>query len=221
MAKIICPHCDTATALRAVLIEDEHALMPDRSSNRESVYEKAVISAIKEAEYPYSVNLGIFQCQACNERFVAKYEQYEDTDWVVVYPIPRKVVADEVPEPIKSEFEEASLCFVVEAYRACTAMCQISLESVWQNQSVSGLKGLLDKGTISSALYDRANEIRLWGNILKHEPITEAVSKEDAEQLLTYLEAILNHIYIEPVRFAELRKKRKALEEGQAAEKAD
>lgn len=130
MAKIICPHCDTATALRAVLIEDEHALMPDRSSNKESVYEKAVISAIKEAEYPYRVNLGIFQCQACDERFVAKYEEYKDIDWVVVYPIPRKVVADEVPEPIKSEFEEASLCCAISAYRACAAMCQITLESL-------------------------------------------------------------------------------------------
>ncbi len=221
MPKIICPHCDTATALRPVLIEDEHALMPERSTEDRSIYEKAAVYAIKEAEYPYEVSYGIFECQACDGHFVAKYDKYKDESWVAVYPIPRKVVADEIPEPVKGEFEEANLCFAVEAYKACTAMCQITLESVWRNQSISGLKDLLDTGAISSTLYDRANEIRLWGNILKHKTITEAVSKEDTKQLLAYLEAILNHIYVEPVRFAGFRKKREELKKGQAEEKAN
>ena len=221
MAKIICPHCNTATSLNAVLIEDKHAYMPDRSSERESVYERAVINAIKVEEYPHKVNYGIFECQACAQRFVAKYHQYEDKDWVAVYPIPHKHASEDIPEPIKSHFEEASLCFAIVAYRACAAMCQITLESLWQDQSVSRLKDLLEKGIISSSLFERADEIRLWGNVVKHEPVTESVSVEDIEQLLEYLQAILTHVYVEPVRFAALRKKRQQLEKSKPENKAD
>lgn len=105
MGNILCPICNTATALNAVRIEDDHAHMPDRSTEREMVFEKAVVHAIKEAEYPYKVNYGIFQCQACGESFVAKNHKYEDKDWVVAYPLPHKPSAEEIAEPIKSQFE--------------------------------------------------------------------------------------------------------------------
>jgi hypothetical protein len=212
MEKIICPVCGAATSLNPVLIKDNHAFMPDRSSDTESVYEKAVVRAIKEAEYPYKVSYGIYQCQACGERFVAKFEEYVDKDWVAVYPIPHKPVSEEMPQPIKSEFEEANLCFAVGAYRACASMCQRVLESLCQNKTVSGLNQLKDDGIISSTLFDRTTEIRLWAGITKHKPLTESVSKEDAEQLLLYLEMILNAVYVEPKRFDALRQKRKQLE---------
>lgn len=211
MGKIVCPHCNTATSLNPVLIEDEYAFMPDRSSEKESVYEKAVVRAIKLAEYSDEVSYGIFQCQACEERFVAKQQKCKDEDWVVAYPVLHKPVAEEIPEPIKGEFEEASLCFAVGAYRACASMCQRTLESLCQNKKVSGLNQLLDKGIISQGLFDRATEIRLWAGIIKHQRI-ESVSKEDAEQLLAYLEVILNHIYVEPKRLDALRQKREQIE---------
>lgn len=212
---IICPLCGITTSLNAVLIEDEHAFMPDRSGEREMVYEKAVVRAIKEAEYPHKVSYGIFQCQDCGRRFVAKYQEYEDRDWVVAYPIPHKVVAQEIPEPIKSEFEEASLCFAVGAYRACVSMCGTALEALWRDQQVSGLDELKGKGVISVTLYKRANEVRLWGNVAKHELIPDVVERDDAEQLLGYLEILLNEVYVEPKRLEGLAKKREQLEKGE------
>ena len=49
-------------------------------------------------------------------------------------------------EKIKEEFEEASLCFTVGAYRACASMCQRTLESLCQHKQVSGLNQLKEDG---------------------------------------------------------------------------
>ena len=86
-----------------------------------------------------------------------------------------------------------------------------SEESVCQDKEVSGLNELHSSGTISDTLFNKATEIRLWAGIVKHIPLAEAVSKEDANQLLAYLEVILNDVYVEPKRLAGLTKKRKDL----------
>jgi hypothetical protein len=90
-------------------------------------------------------------------------------------------------------------------------MCQSTLEHVWHEQRVSGLSDLVGKRVIPPWLYDRANEIRLWGNLEKHHLILEPMSSDDAEQLLGYVEIILNEVYVEPKRLDGLTKKREEL----------
>ena len=211
MENILCPHCNTATSLNPVLIEDDHAFMPDRSSEGEKVYEKAVVFAIKEAKYPYKVDYGIFQCQACGERFLAKKQEYEDRDWVAAYPLPHKPIAEEVPEPIKSQFGEAQTCFAVDAYLGCLLVCRTVLIAVQRDTGVTSLKELKERGLISNTLCGQADEVRLWANMVGHEDIPDKVVKDDCEQLLAYMEALLHAIYVEPKRLADLSQKRKQL----------
>jgi hypothetical protein len=90
-------------------------------------------------------------------------------------------------------------------------MCQIALEALWREQEASGLKDLKDKGVISVQLYERGNEIGLWGNVAKHEPIPDAVTREDSEHLLTYLQMLLGAVYVEPKRLAGLIHKREQI----------
>jgi hypothetical protein len=208
---VICPICCTPTSVNPVLIRDEMAYLPEESSERRAVYGKAVVHAITDDESPHYASYGVFTCQACGRRFVAK-KHISDNEWVPVYPIPHKSIAEQVPEPIKGEFEEASLCFAVGAYKACSSMCQRTLESLCQNKQVPRLDELLSSGIISQALFDRAREIRLWAGITKHKPLDEPVSKEDVELLLRYLEDILNHVYVEPTRLDSLVQKRKQLD---------
>ena len=208
---VICPRCGTKTSLSPVNIVDETAYLPDSSSETNRVYAKAVVFAITDNDSPHYTNYGIFTCQACYKRFVAK-KHISDNEWVPVYPIPHKSIAEEVPKPIKEEFEEASLCFAVGAYKACAAMCQRTLESLCQNKKVSGLNELLSSGIISQTLFNRATEIRLWAGITKHKPLDEPVLKEDAELLLRYLEDILDHVYVEQKVFDSLVQKRKQLD---------
>ena len=119
------------------------------------------------------------------------------------------------PAEDKCEFEEARLCFNVEAYRAAVAMCEIAMEATWRDQESSGLSELKEKGIISLNLYDRANEIRLWANVVKHELVPDAVTKDDAAQLITYLESVLYHIYVEPAKLDIVRRNRKELKNKQ------
>ena len=84
-----------------------------------------------------------------------------------------------------------------------------------REQNVSSLNELKENGIISARLYNQSNEIRLWANMVGHEDVLEAVTKEDSEQLLTYLEALLNAVYVEPKRLAELAQKREQLKKKQ------
>lgn len=155
---------------------------------------------------------GIMVCQACGQYFVA--HRADGGQWVGVYPIPHRAAATEISEPIKGELEEAQLCFAVAAYRGCVSMCEVALEAVWREQGAAGLNDLRDKGIISQRLFDQANEVRLWGNVAKHELIAQPISREDAEELLTYLEDILDDVYVKPKRRAALKEKREQLEKG-------
>lgn len=215
MAKIICPHCGAFTAFSPARVVGKGILL-DSSSETKTVYGDVDISAIVPHELTYGeYAYAILVCRACDEFFIAQKERYssEPPEWSAVYPIQHKTVPEEIPEPSKSEFEEANLCYAIEAYRACVSMCQITLETLWRQQKASGVNQLKDRGVISTQLHRRANEIRLWGNIAKHELIADPVSKEDAKQLLGYLEILLNEVYVEPKRLDDLAEKREELEE--------
>lgn len=210
MAKLICPHCGAFTAFSPAQVLGKGVLI-GRSHEDYTEWGKVQVSAIIPHDYDNSDHVyAILVCRACEQYFIAERKEYAD-DWLAVHPIQHKVVPDDIPPPIKGEFEEAALCFAVKAYRACVSMCQIALEHVWQEQHISGLAELEAKGIISSALYGRANEIRLWGNLEKHQLIMDKVLGEDAEQLLGYLEILLNEVYSEPGHLDRLAKKRKAL----------
>ena len=155
----------------------------------------------------------ILNCQNCECCFVAVQDIVrEESGWFVVHPISRKNVSEEIPEPINSELAEANLCFALGAYRACAAMCQIALEALWRDKEVSGLNELKERGIISEQLFDRATEIRLWANLIKHEVVVEVVTQTEVNELLVYLEAITNSVYVEPKRLSDMKRKREEIE---------
>jgi hypothetical protein len=212
MISAICPHCNTATSLQPIQIDSEYAFLVEDSSEKSPKFGHAKVTAITDDDSPHYTSFGIFECQVCGKRFAAKRTKYADNNWIPIYPIPHKIVSDDIPEPIKSNFEEANLCFSVRAYRASTAMCQIALEAVWRNLDIPDLKSLEEKGLISKTLKQRADEIRLWGNVVKHEEITEPITNEDCEQLIAYLNSIIERVFIEPKRFERLKGKRNKIE---------
>lgn len=213
MVKLICPHCGTPAPFTPIYLAEGSVFGytegADLAAKAKDVF-KAKMPMSIEGDY-----YAIIECQTCYHCFIA-HETY-DKDWHAVYPLSPKSVSDVIPEPIKSQFKEAWLCFVVEGYRACVAMCQITLESLWQDKKASGLSDLVQNGIISKNLEERANEIRLWGNLTKHKLLTQSVLDEDAKQLLTYLEVVLNDVYVEPQRLEELKKKRDKIKKSKRA----
>lgn len=206
MGKLICPHCGDATAPTPLVFKAK-VLLTNRALATllpHYPYMDGTSEAVTYDDYGEPM-YGIMACQSCQKRFVAEIVEGE---WSAVYPTQHKPVAEEIPEPIHSEFEEANLCFAIGAYKACVSMCMTALEALWQQQDTSGLNNLKDKGIISSRLFDQATEIRRWAGIVKHELIHETVTKEETEELLTYLEEILHDVYVRPARSAALGKKR-------------
>jgi len=212
MSELICPNCGTATSFSPAQIVGKGILL-GRSTETDTEWGKVQISAVTTYLYERET-YAILVCQACWEYFVAqksKYSHPESDEWVAVYPITHRPVAQEIPQPIKSEFEEAQLCFAIGAYIGCLLVCRTTLIALQREQKVSKLDELKDKGIISNMLFNQAEQVRRWANMFAHEDVPEDVTKEDCEQLLTYLEALLNAVYIEPKRLASLTQKGKQL----------
>jgi hypothetical protein len=208
MAKLVCPLCGSTTAPNPVTFEATVEVVDSLTRYRKL---NGLATAVT-SKAPGIPTYGVMQCAACKDRFVAKLDVRGE--WLSVYPIPHREVAKGIPEPIRSEFEEAHLCFAVGAYRGCLSMCECVLEAMWRHQKAAGLNDLRDKGVISPKLFEQANEVRLWANVAKHELVHQPVSREDAEELLGYLEAVLDAVYVQPARMTALSQKRKQLEKG-------
>ena len=70
------------------------------------------------------------------------------------------------------------------------------------------IKSLLEKGILDKNLGDWANEIRLIGNNGAHfDPIND-VEKEDANQIILFIEELIKYLYIMPAEIAKRRKSR-------------
>ena len=218
MSKLTCPICGVATSFSPSLVTGKGVLV-DGSDKTYTKWGEVRISAIVPFNYTHSSHAyAILNCEACSVRFVAEKKEYSD-EWIAVYPIRHKTAAEEIPEPIKGEFEEANLCFAIEAYRASLLVCRTALIAMQREQAVSNLKQLKEKGTISNVLYRQADQVRLWGNMVGHEDIPDAITKEDCEQLLTYLEALLDAVYVQPIRLSALTQKLGQLKKPDNSEK--
>ena len=210
MARLICPICRTATAFSAIRIEGIGVLV-ERSTEDNVVFGKVRIGAITSYESGQP-RYAVLRCQACLNHFIARLDPGHE--WSPVYPISHKAVSQDIPEDIRSMFEEAYLCFAVEAYRGCLLMCRTALIALQRQQNVSSLKELQDKGTISPILYGQSDEVRLWANMVGHEDVPDVIAREESEELLTYLEAILEAVYVQPKKLSRLTQKREQLKKG-------
>lgn len=198
MGKLFCPLCGVFTSVEPAEVRAWVKLRNGKSWSLDYGTTQAVASD-KGDKFAY----GIMECNGCGELFVAKKDIKKD-EWSSVYPILAKSVDPDIDEPMKGELKEAYLCFAIGAYRGCVSMCGTAIEALWREQKASSLLDVKEKGVISPQLYERGNEVRLWGNIAKHELAPDVVEKEDAEELMTYLEAILNAVYVEPKRLERL-----------------
>jgi len=206
MKGLKCPICDTPAPFTPIYLTQEE-ILDFTPGAKIAASSRSVVPAVMVKPWR-SIRYAILRCQECEGLFIVK-DLIDGKDWRVVYPIPHKTVAKEIPSPIKEEFDEACLCFAVGAYSACLLICKTVVITLQRQQNVSSLKQLMDKGTISKTLYERTDEVRLWANIIGHEDIMpESVTEENCEQLLSYVESILNAVYVEPTRFEALKQER-------------
>ena len=133
---------------------------------------------------------------------------------------PKKVGGKEfpdVPDHIASTADEAHRCLSVDAHRGAIALARAVVEATAKHHGIE--KGMLDKkieqlakqGIISDAMKDAADEIRFAGNEVAHGDLAdEPITREDAEEVLELMDAIITRVYQEPKQVEKVRARRKA-----------
>lgn len=132
-----------------------------------------------------------------------------------VFPRTLPASSDErIPEKIRKDFDEAKICFSVQATRACAAMARRTIEMICIDQGASEddklvqqIKYLADNGIITVRVKKWADAIRWVGNDAIHS-FDEEVSIEDAEEILELAGQLLHIIYITQEIAEEIAKKK-------------
>jgi hypothetical protein len=155
-----------------------------------------------------------FTCDQCGKPVAALVNEWGG----ILQYWPTKVGGKEfpdVPPSIAASASEAHICIAADAPRGAVALARAVVESVAKDNAI--IKGnlatkidkLFEAGFISEAMKEAAHEIRFAGNEAAHgELVVEPISVEDADEIVSLMDAILERVYQEPARVARIRAKR-------------
>jgi hypothetical protein len=139
---------------------------------------------------------------------------------------PTKVRKDfpDVPEHLATTASEAHICLGAGSPRGAVALARAVVESIARDKGITKgtpqqkIDELYKKNYISDDMKEAAHEIRFAGNAAAHsDVVAEQLSIEDADEIVSLMDNILEHVYQRPARVARIREKR---EEREAKAKA-
>ena len=166
----------------------------------------------------------LLECPQCNHMlFAGSYVDQEGAP-SRLWPDPEKFVSWSIPEIVRPSLEEANICFKAGAYNACAVMCGRSLEGVCRHFGTlkkylgGGLRELLDRQIIDGRLFQWAEELQKARNLSAHATGTR-ISKADARDLLDFVNAICEYVFVLTDKFNRFIK-RKAVVPASADEPA-
>ena len=142
---------------------------------------------------------------------------YDDRPYRL-YPPQRRIVSNNVPSPLREEFNQALQCFGTKAYTAAAVMVGRTLEGVCADQGIRdktlhrALKVMNERGLIDGRLLEWAQALRVLRNEGAHYTGNQ-VNRADAEDALAFAEAMLDYVYVLTARFEAFKARRQAEEE--------
>ena len=171
--------------------------------------------------FAYKVLVGI--CPSCNAILAGEkdqigfegYDSHENrwSDVVRIYPKPPKTFSSyRIPRVVKDSLREAdrslqagaNIAACVMLGRALEALCRDILNSKSDSTASTkskkkimlgdGLKKLKDKKVIDERLYNWSQQLQAFRNLAAH-PEDISISREDAEDLQTFVYAIVEYVY--------------------------
>jgi hypothetical protein len=191
----------------------------------------------EEEGEPYGLQVIIGICPSCKSILVGKSEQigFEDYDadedcWsdiVRVYPKPPKVFSSgRIPQAVEDSLTEAdrslqagaNIAACVMLGRALEALCRDVLDSGSEKISTTtaklkrkimlgeGINQLRDKKIIDERLYDWSQQLQAFRNLAAH-PEEISISRHDAEDLQTFVNAIVEYVYDLADRYEEFKRR--------------
>ncbi len=145
-----------------------------------------------------------------NKNHSGGYINYRGLFW---WPFQGMELSSDVSEVIQKILQEAKITFSAQCYRASAVMSRRTLEAITVDKGESDgvlakrIQNLISKGILDKNLGDWATEIRLIGNTGAHfDPIND-VEKEDANQIILFIEELIKYLYFMPAEIARRRKK--------------
>lgn len=141
---------------------------------------------------------------------------------VRVYPSPDRRADYRLPKALKECFDEAIGCLRANLYASTALMCRKTLEGLCQLRGAKGglavgLKRLHDDGVIDDRLFGWAEALREDGNLAAHD-LEVRVSREGANHIVDFTEAILEYVFILTEKFEEFQQLRsKRIQERKAS----
>ncbi len=206
-----CPHCQLRVQARVIA-------------------EHVDYDSFDEYEGPESFRTLLLECSSCfRSLLLGQYSfDYPDEDGIRhwsrtsrLWP-PLRQLSSEIPESVRSSLEEAEKCYKGRAYNATAVMVGRGLEGICQHfktkdvRPAAGLKELRDREIIDRNIYEWGEELRKHRNIGAHE-VEQNISKEDAEDVLNFIIAICEYIFVLKVKFESFMKRQKRQTQGSGA----
>jgi hypothetical protein len=151
---------------------------------------------------PFRVSL--LKCPTCHNSLISGQYQSGKDRWEQpsrLWPSPQKHISFHIPPIVSISLEEANSCFKARAYSACAVMCGRALEGICRSLKTKspylakGLGELRDRGIIDARLMRWAEELQKSRNIGAHAS-NEKVSKQDANDLLDFVNAICEYVFV-------------------------
>ncbi|MDY7011377.1 MAG: DUF4145 domain-containing protein [Planctomycetota bacterium] len=189
-----------------------------------------------DLHYGISVSLGVCpKCRSILvgesqqigiKSFDSEFDEWADA--IRVYPEPPKIfaseripklVSDSISEAVKSLQANANIAACMMFGRALEAICRDLLEPAQSANAVpppatpkrpimlgEGIRMLKDKGLIDQRLFDWSQQLHAFRNIAAH-PTDRTISREDADDLRSFVYAIIEYIYDLTDRYNEFKER--------------
>ncbi len=134
-----------------------------------------------------------------NVQFLRDIQNYYVEDY---YPKHSYIAHTAVPKEIAKDFIESNRCYDNQAYNASVAMSRRAIQKICKSRGATKKK--LDEQideVIPPDLKNFAHEIRLWGNLGAHpDDVIEDVSKDDAREMIDFVEHLFEYLYTMPFK---------------------
>jgi hypothetical protein len=140
----------------------------------------------------------------------------------LVLPWPKGVSdgKDYWPDVARRYWKQAHDTLNSENYDAAAIMARSALQAITRDQEAEGgslsqeIEDLATKGIISPTIQEWSHEIRLLGNTVAHpNPDEEETRPEDAQDIVKFLDFLLEYLYDLPKQIEEYRTRRSPAED--------
>lgn len=185
---------------------------------------EAHMSGASQPQYGESFTARAYTCDSCGMLSFAVYganlellpihfeDRISDCVWYPQRPRVRQHVG--VSVNIGEAASEAYRCHQFGAYRAAALMARSVVESIAKDQGITSgnLKAKIDQMVESRILPpflgEAAHEIRFFGNEMAHGDFIEKVSEEECDDVLSFMETIIETVYEQPLRLRRVQEAR-------------